>query len=444
MAQKELEKILHSDTIDMDTVADLEKMITRKKIEELHRYTIFYNEKRDAWYTCHPLDYKKRIQRKTKEELLDALEPYVLSDAGKKLSMEDIYPEWLEYKSHLTNSPNTIDAHEKHWKKYFKGTPIFQKPIADITVKELNLWANTLIKENDLSSKQWQTIRTIPKQIFEYAEDSNYIQHNIFPKLKITVKFRQVVKKDSEDQVYNSQEFEEILQDLYVSFQEKGKKKFLAIILNFYLGLRAGELAALQWGDITATHVHVQREMTCINEQQLKREAYQQQIKNNQLILLPNPKHNKYVYAVESHTKTHKERFVPIIPQAQNILDVLKSLSPCHKTNDYIFFEDESYMTTRSINSMLEYACEHIGIEPKRSHTIRRTYASRLATFGLPVDAIRSNLGHSNLATTYGYLYNPLTASESLTIMEKAFSDLSQQVTTTFLFPQDAKTPETL
>lgn len=67
----------------MDTVADLEKMITRKKIEELHRYTIFYNEKRDAWYTCHPLDYKKRIQRKTKEELLDALEPYVLSDAGK-------------------------------------------------------------------------------------------------------------------------------------------------------------------------------------------------------------------------------------------------------------------------------------------------------------------------------------------------------------------------
>ena len=90
MAQKELEKILHSDTIDMDTVADLEKMITRKKIEELHRYTIFYNEKRDAWYTCHPLDYKKRIQRKTKEELLDALEPYVLSDAGKKLSMEDI------------------------------------------------------------------------------------------------------------------------------------------------------------------------------------------------------------------------------------------------------------------------------------------------------------------------------------------------------------------
>ena len=65
MTQIELEKSLHNDTIDMDTVADLEKMIERKKIEKLHRYKIFYNEKRDAWYTCHPLNYKRRIQRKT-------------------------------------------------------------------------------------------------------------------------------------------------------------------------------------------------------------------------------------------------------------------------------------------------------------------------------------------------------------------------------------------
>ena len=35
MTQIELEKSLHNDTIDMDTVADLEKMIERKKIEKL-------------------------------------------------------------------------------------------------------------------------------------------------------------------------------------------------------------------------------------------------------------------------------------------------------------------------------------------------------------------------------------------------------------------------
>lgn len=54
--QKELKKLIHDDTMDMDTIADLEKMISRKKIEKLHRYTIFYNDKRDAYdYLYNPL-----------------------------------------------------------------------------------------------------------------------------------------------------------------------------------------------------------------------------------------------------------------------------------------------------------------------------------------------------------------------------------------------------
>ena len=134
MTQIELEKSLHNDTIDMDTVADLEKMIERKKIEKLHRYKIFYNEKRDAWYTCHPLNYKRRIQRKTKEELLDALAPFLTVEIGNDMTLTDLYPEWLDYKSQLTNSPNTIAVHEKHWNKYFKDSSLFLKPISSITL----------------------------------------------------------------------------------------------------------------------------------------------------------------------------------------------------------------------------------------------------------------------------------------------------------------------
>lgn len=58
---------------------------------------------------------------------------------------------------------------------------------------------------------------------------SEYIQHNSFPEIKITVKFRQVIKKSGETQTYNSEEFEKILQDLYSSFQEKGEKRFLVL-----------------------------------------------------------------------------------------------------------------------------------------------------------------------------------------------------------------------
>ena len=47
---------------------------------------------------------------------------------------------------------------------------------------------------------------------------------------------------------------------------------------------------------------------------------------------------------------------------------------------------------------------------------------SRLNAAGLPLDQIRACLGHSNTTTTLGYIYNPLTPEESLSIMEKAFS----------------------
>ena len=49
-----LENLFIDDTIDEKTVADIEKMLTRKKVEKLHKYAFLYTKKRDAWYTCKP------------------------------------------------------------------------------------------------------------------------------------------------------------------------------------------------------------------------------------------------------------------------------------------------------------------------------------------------------------------------------------------------------
>ena len=54
------------------------------------------------------------------------------------------------------------------------------------------------------------------------------------------------------------------------------------------------------------------------------------------------------------------------------------------------------------------------------SHKIRKTYASRLSANGVPIDCIRENLGHSNLATTLEYIYNPLTESETYELIKNA------------------------
>ena len=124
--------------------------------------------------------------------MLDALKPYYIESTSTCL--QDIFEEWLDYKRTITDSPNTICAHRKHWKRFFDGTDFFQIPLQEIKVSDINSWANQLIKKYNLSSHTWQTIKTIPKQMFEYAKDHRYIATNPFPELKVTVKFRQLAK----------------------------------------------------------------------------------------------------------------------------------------------------------------------------------------------------------------------------------------------------------
>jgi len=51
---------------------------------------------------------------------------------------------------------------------------------------------------------------------------------------------------------------------------------------------------------------------------------------------------------------------------------------------------------------------------------MRKTYASLLSANGVPLNAIRELLGHSDLQTTLGYIYNPLTDSETADLIAKA------------------------
>lgn len=51
---------------------------------------------------------------------------------------------------------------------------------------------------------------------------------------------------------------------------------------------------------------------------------------------------------------------------------------------------------------------------------MRKTYARLLNANGVPIDAIREQLGHSNLSTTYGYIYNPLTEAETYDLIAGA------------------------
>lgn len=207
-------------------------------------------------------------------------------------------------------------------------------------------------------------------------------------KVRILVKFRQVVKKTGRTQTYNTEELQYLNQYLDKMYAETEDSVFLAVKLNFLIGLRVGELVSLRWSDTEGNHLHIMR----------------QEIRNQ----------TTNTYEVVEHTKTHQDRFVILVPKT------LEILNKAEHQRKYIFMRGGERIVSRQIAYVLEKYAERQGVKTKSTHKMRKTYASNLSANGVPIDCIREMPGHNNLSTKLGYIYNPLTESETYNLITKA------------------------
>lgn len=389
---QQLQALLQCDTLDMCNVLDVIMASKRAKIKNLHTYAITPANSRNKYWTTYfkPENQARQLIRgKTEEELLDKLvKLYEESENLDNLTFNRLFDEWLEYKKAMTNSVNTIKRHRQHYAKYFEPSKLHSMKLSDIDTFVLEMECNRIVKEFNLTRKAWVNAKTILIGMFEYAKRKKYITDNPLSDMKITVRYKQAVKKAGNTQTYNTDELEALNKYLDMKYEETNDSVYIAVRLNFFLGLRIGELAALKPEDIMGNQIHVVREE--VRDQE-----------TNQ------------TYVVE-HTKTNRDRFVALVPQAKKLLEKLDM------GGAYLFERNGERLRARQIEYVLEKYAQQQGIEPKRSHKIRKTYASRLNAYGVPIDAIREQLGHSELSTTLSYIYNPLTEDATYSMISDA------------------------
>lgn len=389
---RQLQALLQCDTLDMCNVLDVIMASKRAKIKNLHTYAITpANSHNKYWTTYFKPENKARllIRGKSEEELLDKLvKLYEETENLDNLTFNRLFDEWLEYKKAITNSANTIKRHRQHYAKYFEPSKLHSMKVSHIDTFVLEMECNRIVKEFNLTRKAWVNAKTILNGMFEYAKREKYIIDNPLSDMKITVRYKQTVKKAGNTQTYNTDELEALNKYLDMKYEETNDSVYIAVRLNFFLGLRIGELAALKPEDIMGNQIHVVREE--VRDQE-----------TNQ------------TYVVE-HTKTNRDRFVALVPQAKKLLEKLDM------DGAYLFERDGERLRARQIEYVLEKYAQCQGIEPKRSHKIRKTYASRLNAYGVPIDAIREQLGHSELSTTLSYIYNPLTEDATYSMISDA------------------------
>ncbi len=371
------------------------EMSKRERILKNHPFAI-RQQTNGRWQTYYKdPDGKKRIciQLSSKEKVEDRLVAlYKEAENNEKLTLHKLFNEWIAYKSTITESDNTILRLKQQYRKYLEDTPLFRSELKKVDRLTLQSFANQLIKDNKMSSKQWQNVKTILTGMFGYAMDKEMIDRNPMDRLTISVKFRQIPRKTGKTETFNTTELRSLNHYLEERFKETGDVIYLAVELNFLIGLRIGELVALKWEDwIDMTHLHISREET---RNQKTRE-----------------------YCIVDHTKTHQDRYVPLIPKAISLLSRIREYS---YGEEYVFTREDGRINSRQVSYVLEKYAKETGNPIKRTHKMRKTYASSLNANGVPIDAIRECLGHSNLQTTMSYLYNPLTDEETYERIKKA------------------------
>lgn len=200
-------------------------------------------------------------------------------------------------------------------------------------------------------------LRTL-RAMFNKSIEWNYLRTNPFEKVKLPR------KQESKPTYITVDELGKILSKL--------KKQYLKDIteINFYTGMRLGEVTFLRWKNIS--------------------------LSNNAINI------GDYSFS----TKTRRSRTIPIHPRVKEILERLKDESE-HKKEDYVFSKTDTQPFTRDhISKQFKKACREAGIDEEvHYHTLRHSTASNLSQKGVSLYTIQKILGHSSINTTQIYAH---------------------------------------
>ena len=260
---------------------------------------------------------------------------------------------------------------------------VVHKDINAVTSEELQDYFNSL---TFYSNSYIRKIIEQFSQAFRYAMNKGFLLQN--PMYDTVVP--KSVKKDKEICALDIHEQKQLTEYLINSSTVDEPYK-TAFLIEMYMGLRIGEILALNSKNVNLRSNYIHVEPTIIRDEN------------------GNPK-------IKNTPKTKKSiRNVPIPEIIRNeIIEQIK-LADCHKEQLLFVSNTGGYVNPPNANHVLKRICKKLNIENVTSHSLRHTFATRCIESGMKPLALKELMGHSSVSITldvYTSVFNKYRDSE--------------------------------
>ena len=286
------------------------------------------------------------------------------------------------------------------WERFYASESAFIKmPIHTITKIDVDDFFSTVITKHSIKKKAFYNMCGILKQVFEYAVDAELLEKSPY-RIKVNKKKLVTDKKDSTKEVYKPNEIELFVEEMERRLRNNPFNTApLAVLLDFELGTRKGEILAISPDDIVGDKIHIHRQV----------------VEEFDVSDLDNIKSLGY-FLVDYTKSTDGDRWLPLTQRAKEIISRVQEINKEYgfSCNGLLFRRKGTLLSPDTIDAQIKRGCEYIGIPVKTMHKIRKTYASTLLYSGVNVSIVKDMLGHADENTTLKhYIFNTEEESET-------------------------------
>lgn len=392
MSDAELLKYaIENGIIDTALVQKKIEMQKREEILKRHPYKI-WESKNGSWYTYLPDEEKSRVLKKRKIEKMiqDCIVDYYL-EIEQHPCFREAYFRWIAEKEEFEEiGKNSITRYDNDFKRFFPPEEPFCKiRLCDMTDSDLEHFIKRTIKAKQLTPKSYAGLRLLIIGVFKFSKREKYTDYSIssfFRDLSLPKNIFRKVVKEKEYEVFSDKELESLMK----YFNANPTIVNLGLMIEFLTGTRVGELSSLKRIDNAKRNVLKIRRTEC---------TYFDKEKKSRITI------------VKDFPKTDSGIRDIILPEhAQRVLDRIIGLNP---DGEYLFMRDGKRITGRMFNYYIQKACKEVGIKPRSTHKIRKTYASTLLASGVDDAIVLNQMGHSDISTTHTYYHYDITNDET-------------------------------